>query len=262
MRGGSHRSGHFSGRDLGPVPAHTPQNTPSAPPSPRHRLRLGKATCKHTKPPSQTPPRAAKQARPSPSMSPGRGAAARTAKPTSSHLPATLRTQPGAGRARAPLHRIHHLRGGGQRRRSGAAWRPRRSLHIFRALCRPGEGPAPSGAQRRLPPGGTLKRPLAALPNCKAPPYPRERRPGRVAHRRSGPRRARHARGQRDAGVPHAGGKPWAGPSGIRLAIPIGVPRGGGWLLSGCMRRSEPRLSTPADLTHSCAAAAHTRLVP
>jgi hypothetical protein len=27
--------------------------------------------------------------------------------------------------------------------------------------------------------------------------------------------------------VPHAGGKPWAGPSGIRLAIPIGVPRGG-----------------------------------
>ena len=72
---------------------------------------------------------------------------------------------------------------------------------------------------------GTLKRPLAALPNSKAPPYPRERRPGRVAHRRSGSRRARHARGQRDAGVPHAGGKPWAGPSGIRLAIPIGVPR-------------------------------------
>ena len=138
----------------------------------------------------------------------------------------------GAGRARAPLHRIHHLRGGGQRRRSAAAWRPRRSLHIFRALCRPGEGPAPSGAQRRLPPGGTLIGPLAALPNCKAPPYPRERRPGRVAHRRSGSRRARHARGQRDAGVPHAGGKPWAGPSGIRLAIPIGVPRGGGWLLN------------------------------
>jgi hypothetical protein len=27
--------------------------------------------------------------------------------------------------------------------------------------------------------------------------------------------------------VPHAGGKPWAGPSGIRLAIPIGVPQGG-----------------------------------
>ena len=140
--------------------------------------------------------------------------------------------QPGAGRARAPLHRMHHLRGGGQRRRSVAAWRPRRSLHIFRALCRPGDGPAPSGAQRRLPPGGTLIGPLAALPSRKAPPYPRERRPGRVAHRRSGPRRARHARGQRDAGVPHAGGKPWAGPSGIRLAIPIGVPRGGGWLLN------------------------------
>jgi hypothetical protein len=86
-------------------------------------------------------------------------------------LLATLRTQPGAGRARAPLHRIHHLRGGGQRRRSAAVWRPRRSLHIFQALCCPGEGPAPSGAQRRLPPGGTLKRPLAALPNCKAPPY-------------------------------------------------------------------------------------------
>ena len=246
MRRGSHGSGHFSGRDLGPVPAHTPQNTPSAPPSPRHRLRLGKATCKHTKPPSQTPPRAAKQARPSPSMSPGRGAAARTAKPTSSHLPATLRTQPGAGRARAPLHRMHHLRGGGQRRRSVAAWRPRRSLHIFRALCRPGEGPAPSGAQRRLPPGGTLKRPLAALPNRKAPPYPRERRPGRVAHRRSGPRRARHARGQRDAGVPHAGGKPWAGPSGIRLAIPIGVPRGGGWLLNDRQSHKSARSSTPA----------------
>ena len=177
-----------------------------------------------------------------------------TAKPTSSHLPATLRTQPGAGRARAPLHRIHHLRGGGQRRRSVTAWRPRRSLHIFQALCCPGEGLAPSGAQRRLPPGGTLIGPLAALPNCKAPPYPRERRPGRVPHRRSGSRRARHARGQRDAGVPHAGGKPWAGPSGIRLAIPIGVPRGGGWLLSGCMRRSAPRPSTPADLTHSCAA--------
>eukprot|EP01049_Picozoa_sp_SAG25_P009328 SAG25_NODE_916_length_4775_cov_8.131737_1_plen_107_part_00 len=32
--------------------------------------------------------------------------------------------------------------------------------------------------------------------------------------------------------MPHAGGKPWAGPSGIRLAIPIGVPRGGGWLLN------------------------------
>ena len=95
------------------IPAHPPQNTPSAPPSPRHRPRLGKATCKHTIPPCQAPPRAAKQARPSPSMSPGRGAAARTAKPTSSHLPATLRTQPGAGRARAPLHRIHHLRGGG-----------------------------------------------------------------------------------------------------------------------------------------------------
>ena len=204
----------------------------------RKTLRLEEATCRHTKPPSQTPPRAAKQVRPSPSMSPGRGAAARTAKPTSSHLPATLRTQPGAGRARAPLHRIHHLRGGGQRRRSVAAWRPRRSLHIFRALCRPGEGPAPSGAQRRLPPGGTLIGPLAALPSRKAPPYPRERRPGRVPHRRSGSRRARHARGQRDAGVPHAGGKPWAGPSGIRLAIPIGVPRGGGWLLSGCMRRS------------------------
>jgi len=210
-----------------PVPAHTPQNTPSAPPSPRHRPRLGKATCKHTKPPCQTPPRAAKQARPSPSMSPGRGAAARTAKPTSSHLPATLRTQPGAGRARAPLHRIHHLKGGVQRRRSGSVRRPRRSLHIFQALCCPGEGPAPSGAQRRLPPGGTLKRPLAALPNRKAPPYPRERRPGRVAHRRSGSRRAGHARGQRDAGGPHAGGKPWAGPSGIPLAIPIGVPRGG-----------------------------------
>ena len=77
----------------------------------------------------------------------------------------------------------------------------------------------------------------AKISNCsgesrKAPPYPRERRPGRVAHRRSGSRRARHARGQRDAGVPHAGGKPWAGPSGIRLAIPIGVPRGGGWLLN------------------------------
>ena len=252
MRGGSHRSGHFFGRDLGPVPAHPPQNTPSAPPSPRHRLRLGKATCKHTKPPSQTPPRAPKQARPSPSMSPGRGAAARTAKPTSSHLPATLRTQPGAGRARAPLHRIHHLRGGGQRRRSVAAWRPRRSLHIFRALCRPGEGPAPSGAQRRLPPGGTLIGPLAALPNCKAPPYPRERRPGRVAHRRSGSRRARHARGQRDAGVPHAGGKPWAGPSGIRLAIPIGVPRGGGWLLNDRQSHKSARSSTPACLTDSC----------
>jgi hypothetical protein len=38
-----------------------------------------------------------------------------------SHLPATLRTHPGAGRARAPLHRIHHLRGGGQRRRIVAA---------------------------------------------------------------------------------------------------------------------------------------------
>ena len=135
---------------------------------------------------------------------------------------------------------------------SAAVWRPRRSLHIFRALCRPGQGPAPSGAQRRLPPGGTLIGPLAALPNCKAPPYPRERRPGRVPHRRSGSRRARHARGQRDAGVPHAGGKPWAGPSGIRLAIPIGVPRGGGWLLSGCMRRSPPGHSTPAVLTHSC----------
>ena len=114
-----------------PVPAHPPQNTPSAPPPPRHRLRLEEATCRHTKPPSQTPPRAAKQVRPSPSMSPGRGAAERTAKPTSSHLPATLRTQPGAGRARAPLHRMHHLRGGFQRRRSGAVRCPRCSLHIF-----------------------------------------------------------------------------------------------------------------------------------
>ena len=59
-------------------------------------------------------------------------------------LPATLRTQPGAGRARAPLHRIHHLRGGVQRRRRGSVRRPRRSLHIFQALCCPGEGPAPS----------------------------------------------------------------------------------------------------------------------
>ena len=182
-------------------------------------------------------------------MSPGRGAAARTAKPTSSHLPATLRTQPGARRARAPLHRIHHLRGGGQRRRSGSVWRPRRSLHILQALCCPGEGPAPSGAQRRLPPGGTLIGPLAALPSRKAPPYPRERRPGRVAHRRSGSRRARHARGQRDAGVPHAGGKPWAGPSGIRLAIPIGVPRGGGWLLNDRQSHKSARSSTPACLT-------------
>ena len=230
MRGGSHRSGHFFGRDLGPVRAHPPQNTPSAPPSPRHRLRLGKATCKHTIPPCQTPPRAAKQVRPSPSMSPGRGAAARTAKPTSSHLPATLRTQPGAGRARAPLHRIHHLRGGVQRRRSAAAWRPRRSLHIFQALCCPGEGPAPSGSQHRLPPGGTLIRPVTALKIRKSPPYPRERRPGRVTHRRSGSRRARHVQIQPDAGVPHAGGGPWAGPPGIRLAIPIGVPRAGGRL--------------------------------
>ena len=114
-----------------PVPAHPPQNTPSAPPPPRHRLRLEEATCRHTKPPSQTPPRAAKQVRPSPSMSPGRGAAERTAKPTSSHLPATLRTQPGAGRARAPLHRMHHLRGGFQRRLSEAVWCTRCSLHIF-----------------------------------------------------------------------------------------------------------------------------------
>jgi hypothetical protein len=91
-----------------------------------------------------------------------------------------------------------------------------------------------------------VKRPLAALPNCKAPPYPRERRPGRVAHRRSGSRRARHARGQRDAGVPHAGGKPWAGPSGIRLAIPIGVPRGGGWLLND---RQDRPLVTDLDET-------------
>ena len=112
-------------------------------------------------------------------------------------------------------------------------------------MCCPGEGLALSGAQRRLPPGGTLKRPLAALPTCKAPPYPRERRPGRVPHRRSGSRRARHARGQRDAGVPHAGGKPWAGPSGIRLAIPIGMPGVGGWLLmaacAGQAARDHPR---------------------
>eukprot|EP01047_Picozoa_sp_COSAG01_P002977 COSAG01_NODE_84_length_27672_cov_60.966344_21_plen_259_part_00 len=173
----------------------------------------------------------------------------RTAKPTSSHLPATLRTQPGAGRARAPLHHIHHLRGGVQRRRRGSVRRPRRSLHIFQALCCPSEGPTPSRAQRWLPPGGTLKRPLAALPNRKAPPYPRERRPRRVAHRRSGSRCARHARGQRDAGVPHAGGKPWAGPSGIRLAIPIGVPQGGGWLLNDRQSHKVPRLSTPTDFT-------------
>ena len=46
-------------------------------------------------------------------------------------MPATLRTQPGARRARAPLHRIHHLRGGSQRRRSAAVRCPRCSLHIF-----------------------------------------------------------------------------------------------------------------------------------
>ena len=175
----------------------------------------------------------------------------RSLSPTPTRCP-SLRGVVLRGRARAPLHRIHHLRGGVQRRRRGSVRRPRRSLHIFPALCCPGEGPAPSGAQRRLPPGGTLKRPLAALPSRKAPPYPRERRPGRVAHRRSGSRRARHARGQRDAGVPHAGGKPWAGPSGIRLAIPIGVPRGGGWLLNDRQSHKSARSSTPADLTHSC----------
>eukprot|EP01047_Picozoa_sp_COSAG01_P075557 COSAG01_NODE_12986_length_1651_cov_450.233097_1_plen_374_part_10 len=65
-------------------------------------------------------------------------------------------------------------------------------------------------------------------------------------------RRARHERGQRDAGVPHAGGKPWSGPSGIRLAIPIGVPWGGGWLLNDRQSQKVPRSSTPADLTYSC----------
>eukprot|EP01047_Picozoa_sp_COSAG01_P005337 COSAG01_NODE_181_length_22873_cov_12.951392_15_plen_188_part_00 len=75
------------------------------PPSPRHRLRLGNATCKHTIPPCQTPPRAAKQARPPPSMSPGRGAAEMTANPTSSHLPPAA-----PHRQTSPLlrHR-HHL---------------------------------------------------------------------------------------------------------------------------------------------------------
>ena len=38
----------------------------------------------------------------------------------------------------------------------------------------------------------------------------------------------------------------------MRLAIPIGVPRGGGWLLSGLVLKKRVRHSTPADLTHSC----------
>jgi hypothetical protein len=41
------------------------------------------------------------------------------------------------------------------------------------------------------------------------------------------------------ARVLHARGKPWAGPSGIRLAIPIGVPRGGGWLLNDRQSQSK-----------------------
>jgi len=80
--------------------------------------------------------------------------------------------------------------------------------------------------------------PVTALNIRKSPPYPRERRPGRVTHRRSGSRRARHVQMQPDAGVPHAGGGPWAGPPGIRLAIPIGVPRAGGRLAMQPARRS------------------------
>jgi hypothetical protein len=90
----------------------------------------------------------------------------------------------------------------------------------------------------------TLSRFVTHLKMC----HKAKRRPGRVPHRRSGSRRARHARGQWDAGVPHARGKPWAGPSGMRLAIPIGVPQGGGWLLND--RQSQKVLDYPRP--HAC----------